>query len=1075
MTSHNSQTAPAIIHKLIETFEQNLESYRSTKNETELRREFLDKFFTALGWDVANEKGYDELGKEVVHEFSVDVAGQQKKADYAFRVGRGEKFDFLVEAKKPSVKIETSQDAAFQIRRYGWSAKLPINILTDFEHFAVYDCRAKPNYSDKASMGRILLIHYKEYVERWDEIVEIFSPEAVRKGSFAKYAEGTKRKKGTADVDDAFLQEIERWRELLAKNIALRNETIDIAGLNYAVQMTIDRIVFLRICEERGIEPGNQLLEIATPTALKGTSPRFDKSNSGSDSKAGVEFGGGREGVYKELCELFKRADTKYNSGLFHFRAEKEQSSRPDDLTLSLDIDDKALKDIISNLYYPKSPYAFLYIPADILGQVYERFLGKVIRLTAGHNAKVEEKPEVRKAGGVYYTPTYIVDYIVKNTVGQIVNLSTPAQVAKLKIVDPACGSGTFLLGAYQFLLDWHLNWYVNDDAEKWEKNKTIWKMESGYRLATSKKKEILLNNIHGVDIDAQAVEVTKLSLLLKVLENASGQLGLGMERVLPDLGNNIKCGNSLIGFDYFEGQLLPDEEERARVNPFDWKNAFPQVFTGDGHLGDDRHLRRGGFDVVIGNPPYIRIQAMQEWASSQVEFFKQKYKAASKGNYDIYVVFIEKALELLSAKGELGFILPHKFFNAQYGEPVRGLISQGKHISKIVHFGDQQVFHGATTYTCLLFLNNKQQPEFEFTKVADLDGWRNQTSEVSETSEVSGAINATNINSAEWNFTVGKGAALFEKLSQMPVKLGNVAEKIFQGLVTSSDSVYFLEPMETEISSKEFVKVKSKATDKAYELESRVVRPLIKGSRDISRYSASPSKRVLFPYDPEESARTGRTVLIPKDTFKNSYPKTWNYLNENFETLRDREKGKMRHDAWYGYVYPKSVSLFGRPKLLTPSIAAQASFVFDANGEYYFVGSGGGGGGGYGIIMKEGMEIRYEYLLGLLNSKLLDYFLKKISSPFQGGYFAFSKQYIEQLPICTIDFSNPAEKAQHDKMVSLVEQMLASHKSLAQAQSPQEKERLERQIEVTDKAIDSLVYELYGLSEEEIKIVEGK
>lgn len=414
-------TAPAIIHKLVETFEQNLDSYRSSKNETELRREFLDKFFTALGWDVANEKGYDEAGKEVIHEFSVDVAGQQKKADYAFRVGRGDKFDFLVEAKKPSVKIETSQDAAFQIRRYGWSAKLPINILTDFEHFAVYDCRTKPNYSDKASMGRIMLIHYKEYVERWNEIVEIFSPEAVRKGSFARYTEGMKGKKGTADVDDAFLQEIERWRELLAKNIALRNPNIDVPGLNYAVQMTIDRIIFLRICEERGIEPENQLLEIATAPVSPNSDGRGKVEwNRDGENGGMLEGQGGR--IYDELCLLFQHADTKYNSGLFHFRHEKDAVSRPDDLTQGLDIDDKVLKDIISNLYYPKSPYAFLYIPSDILGQVYERFLGKVIRLTAGHSAKVEEKPEVRKAGGVYYTPTYIVEYIVKNTVGKLVD-----------------------------------------------------------------------------------------------------------------------------------------------------------------------------------------------------------------------------------------------------------------------------------------------------------------------------------------------------------------------------------------------------------------------------------------------------------------------------------------------------------------------------------------------------------------------------------------------------------------------------------------------------------------------------
>ncbi len=1004
-----TQAAPAMIHRLVETFEKNLDQYRFGKNETELRREFLDPFFTALGWDVANEKGYDEAHKEVNHEFSVEVEGQGKKADYAFRTGT-DKFDFLVEAKKPSVRIETSQDAAFQLRRYGWSAKLPINILTDFEHFAVYDCRTKPNIKDKASFGRIMLIHYKEYAERWNEIVEIFSPEAVRKGSFAKYAEGMKGKKGTADVDDAFLQEIERWRDLLAKNIASRNDDIDIAGLNYSVQMTIDRIVFLRICEERGIEPENQLQEIAA-----------------------------MDDTYAELCALFQRADTKYNSGLFHFKKEKEISSRPDDLTLTLNIDDKILKDIISNLYYPKSPYAFLYIPSDILGQVYERFLGKVIRLTAGHNAKVEEKPEVRKAGGVYYTPTYIVEYIVKNTVGKLVENKSPKEVSALKIVDPACGSGTFLLGAYQFLLDWHLNWYTTNDPE----NKALVKVDNGYRLTTAKKKEILLNNIHGVDIDAQAVEVTKLSLLLKVLENASGQMTLGMERVLPDLGSNIKCGNSLIGFDYFEGQLLPDAEEQAQVNPFDWKREFKEVFA------------KGGFDVVIGNPPYIRIQAMQEWAYSQVEFFKQKYKAASKGNYDIYVVFIEKALGLLNAKGELGFILPHKFFNAQYGEPVRELISQGKHISKIVHFGDQQIFSGATTYTCLLFLNKQNQNEFEVTKVSDLENWR-----ISQTSDVSGEIDAANVTAAEWNFMVGKGAGLFEKLSKIPVRLGNVADRMAQGIRTSANEIYVVDYV-SETSG--IVTAFSKQLDQNTKLEKNVLSSFLQG-REIKRYQILPSgKMVIIPY----TLKNGKVTLISLEQMKADTPNTLEYLSQNKTFLENRENGKMRGGQWYAYVYPKNIEIMKQEKILVPDIADRSQFAFDENGDYAFT-------SGYGITIKKEIRLSSKYVLGLLNSRLLEFYLKRISTPMRGGFFRFFTQFLEILPIRPIDFSNPAEKAQHDKMVSLVEQMLAAHKALSTAQSPAEKERLERQIEVTDKAIDSLVYELYGLTDEEIKIVEG-
>jgi len=940
MTSQT--TAPAIIHKLVETFEQNLDSYRSTnKNETELRREFLDKFFTALGWDVANEKGYDELGKEVIHEFSVDVAGQQKKADYAFRVGRGEKFDFLVEAKKPSVKVETSQEAAFQIRRYGWSAKLPINILSDFEHFAVYDCRTKPSYNDKASMGRIMLIHYKDYVSRWNEIVEIFSPEAVRKGSFAKYAEGMKGKKGTADVDDAFLQEIERWRELLAKNIALRNDDIDIAGLNYSVQMTIDRIVFLRICEERGIEPENQLLEITNT----------DK-------------------VYEELCELFKRADTKYNSGLFHFKNEKEVISRPDDLTLSLSIDDKVLKDIISNLYYPKSPYAFLYIPSDILGQVYERFLGKVIRLTTGHQAKVEEKPEVRKAGGVYYTPTYIVEYIVKNTVGKLVEKKSPKDVASLKIVDPACGSGTFLLGAYQFLLDWHLNWYSENEPEKAEKNKAIVKIGDGYRLTTAKKKEILLNNIHGVDIDAQAVEVTKLSLLLKVLENASGQLGLGLERVLPDLGNNIKCGNSLIGFEYFEGQLFPSEEEQANINPFDWRIEFKDVFA------------KGGFDVVIGNPPYSAKQSLETKQLSAV-FPSVEYKC------DPYAFFIEQGLRKLKNGGLLGFIIPVTWMTNFYYMKLRKLIIDSNSLSKVILL-DGLVFEDANVDTCMMFLNKNSVSSEKFEWLKTTPDQLEQPFSYREYSKVRAEERydiVPNSNDS-WN-------ELRSKIDKVSIKLGTIA-KISLGMKLRSNDEFVI-----------------------FEKDKKHLDGIYFGA-DISRYGFCEPKR-FFDFS---------NAVIVGGTKKPEIHRT----------------------------KPKILIQAIRNLSLKRRIVAALEIEGDC-----FVGTVNG-------VTLLDQNWNMKYILGLVNSTLANsYFSKRFTT------ISLTSAFLGEIPIRVINFSDPIEKAQHDKMVSLVEKILASHKNLSVAQTPQEKERLERQIQVTDKAIDSLVYDLYGLNEEEIKIVEGQ
>jgi type I restriction-modification system DNA methylase subunit len=347
------------------------------------------------------------------------------------------------------------------------------------------------------------------------------------------------------------------------------------------------------------------------------------------------------------LLNHFKLAESKYDSGIFDFDTDR--------LTPALSIDDRVLKTIIQSLYYPKSPYEFSVLGVEILGNVYEQFLGKVIRLTAGHQAKVETKPEVKKAGGVYYTPQYIVDYIVKSTVGKLVegNGKTPEEIAEIKILDPACGSGSFLIGAYTYLLRYHLDWYVNNEPKK-HKEAVFQVRENEWYLTTAEKKRILLNNIFGVDIDPQAVEVTKLSLLLKVLEHESResidqQVKLGLEGVLPNLGGNVKCGNSLIGADFYgtgQQETLFDEEEMRRVNVFDWNDDV----KGFGEI-----MKRGGFDCVIGNPPYVRIQTLQDTQPEAVQYFKNRYKSGGKGNFDIYALFVEQGYSLLNKSGLLG------------------------------------------------------------------------------------------------------------------------------------------------------------------------------------------------------------------------------------------------------------------------------------------------------------------------------------------------------------------------------------------------------------------------------------
>ncbi len=990
--------APEIIYQLVAKFEENREAYRSGRyNEARLRQEFLDKFFIALGWDVYNEKGVAPEYCDVIVEDSLDIEGTSKAPDYAFKIGRERKF--YVEAKKPKVDIQYDIHPAYQLRRYAWNAHLPLSILTDFEEFAVYNCKSKPSPSDSAATARDRFYRYTDYIEKWDEIAAVFSRDAVWKGSFDRFAETSKGKKGTTEVDDEFLKEMSEWRMSLARNIALRNPQVtDEAQLNYAVQMTIDRILFLRICEDRGIEPEEQLKTIASKPA-----------------------------IYPRLLELFRRADVKYNSGMFHFNHEKGSDLSADTFTPTLKIDDKVLKEIIASIYYP-CPYIFKEIPVEILGQVYEQFLGKVIRLTPSHQAKVEEKPEVRKAGGVYYTPKYIVDYIVQNTVGELLKDKTPDQAAELKIVDPACGSGSFLLGAYQHLLDWHLKWYTQNDPEKWTKGKTpaLVQVTGGYRLTTRKKKEILLNNIHGVDIDAQAVEVTKLSLLLKVLEEESGQLSLGFERALPDLGRNIQCGNSLIGWDYFEGRLAVDEQERRRVNPFDWRSAFPQVFA---------RGASGGFDAVIGNPPYVR----QETLGNDKKYFQSHYQVYA-GTADLYSYFIERGVSLLAPNGLFCYIVANKWMRANYGESLRKWL-KNKAIVELTDFGDLPVFENATTYPCILRVANRQ-PENKprVTVVKSLD-FLNLCDYVNENGMI---LDQSKFKDSGWSLENPQVQQILEKLEKNTIPLNRyVNGKIYYGIKTGLNEAFVID----ENTRNRIVGEDARSLD--------LIKPFLIG-RDIKRYQPPESKRYL--------------ILIPKGWTKEksqNAANAWRWLQKNYPAVASHlepfaaaaSKRFDKGDYWWELRACDYYKEFEKPKIIVPAIVQKASYFYDQNGYY--------SNDKTTIIGVDDL-----YLLGVLNSKVPDFVMHSISSTKQGGYFEYKPMYLMKLPIFSVDIANPADVKRHDLMVSLVQRMLDLHKRVPA--TPQEAERIKREIESTDRQIDQLVYELYDLTDEEIAIVEG-
>jgi type I restriction-modification system DNA methylase subunit len=486
-----------------------------------------------------------------------------------------------------------------------------------------------------------------------------------------------------------------------------------------------------------------------------------------------------------------------------------------------------------------------------------------------------------------------------------------------------------------------------------------------------------------------------------------------------------------------------------AKIKPFFlWRLHFLEVFQ-----------ENDGFDVVIGNPPYIRVQTLRDSAPKQVEYLKTHYSSASKGNFDIYVVFVERGLRLLQAQGDLSYILPHKFFNAQYGQPLRSLIASGKHLRHVVHFGDQQVFPGATNYVCLLFLAKAGIEECRWVRPDDLARW------VETFQAVESILPATRFTEAEWNFAVGNRGDLLQKLEHMPVKLGDVAH-LFVGLQTDADDVFIVEVV---TQSRSELIGRSLHTGREHRFEAEHLKPFLKGSLNIRRYVLTDTtKRLIFPYETLE----GRSVLIRANDYAKRFPLTWAYLKQCRDRLGSRGTG-MLGDAWHGYVYKKNHTRFEYPKLLVPSIASGACFAADLEGDYYFVGSGGGGGGGYGITVNADTRFSPLYLLALLNSSPADWFLHQISTPFRGGYIALNRQFIAGLPIPEVNFSNRSEKARHDELVKLVKKMLAAKKDWAGAEDDYEKRRLRQLCDDLDREIDRLVYQLYELTEDEIAIVE--
>ena len=931
---------------LVERFGEHVEEYkRSHYNEQQTRVDYINPFFKALGWDIDNEQGYAEAYREVIHEDKVKVGGSTKAPDYGFTLYGQRKF--FVDAKRPSINIKTDIHPAYQVRRYGWSAKVPISIVTDFEEFSIYDCTKKPKPTDKASVARIKYLTYDHYLEEFDFLWDVFAKENLPKGRFDKYVKSDTRRKGTATVDDEFLKSIEEWRTYLATTIALRNKSLNEDEINYAVQKIIDRIIFLRICEDRGVEHYGDL----------------KKATAKGD-------------IYQNLFALYRKADDKYNSGLFDFEEDK--------ITPTLTVDNKVMKNIIKELYYPDCEYEFSVMPPDILGSVYERFLGKTIRLTAAHHAKIEDKPEVRKAGGVYYTPKYVVDYIVENTVGKLLEGKTPKQVEKIKICDPACGSGSFLIGAYQFLLNWHLKYYTKNPPKK----KKDSPLTPDGNLTTAGKKRILINNIFGVDIDAQAVEVTKLNLLLKALEgetqaSISQQFTLFHERVLPNLSSNIKCGNSLIGTDFYDSQLDLFPEQMKKINAFDWEEGFPEVFQQGGLPAEAS--AKAGFDVVIGNPPYIQL-SMFEWFDDDQKVYMLDRYCSSMGRLNTFGFFVEKGLNLLNKSGNLGFIIPNTILTQEYYQTVRKLILDDSSIQEIVSF-DNMVFADAVVETTTLLLTKRKIGST--IKITDCH---------SDIDYSHKTIDKKVFQKAYQNqFLVKVNQVSLEvrnSFDSSPLKIGDIAE-VNQAIALKQDRTAFI-----------FKTSKGKN-----------YKPLLDG-RDINRY-----------------------IL--------KWP--GNYLKYDINAIHSCK----REDIF-----------LSKEKIFFRRVSANLIATLDTQ-QHYALNTL------VVVNLKDNAEFNIRYLLALLNSRAVDWYYNTFFKSTKKVFSEIQARSVRQISIPAIDFSNSKQKNTHDQIVKHVDNLLKLNKQLQNTKLEIQRQQIQRSIAHAEKKIDELVYALYGLSKEEIEVIE--
>lgn len=993
-----------LLKNKVEQYKAGYDQYKQQSyNETQVRVDFVNFLFQLLGWDVLNEVGLPQHLREVTHEANVTVeeAGKNrnKRPDYAFRIGT--ETLFFLETKKPAVDITTDILPSFQLRRYGWSGNLKISVLTNFTDLYIYDCSVRPIEGDDIGVALIAHYHYTEYVDKFDEIYRMLSKESAISGEFDKLFDALAGPFRREPFDEYFLKQIKEWRLVLGNSIMASNSSINMNTLNIAVQRILDRIIFLRICEDRSLEDYETLKCVSS---------------------------------FEELKSVFEAADKKYDSGLFELLEED-----------SISVEDNVLIDIFMDLYYPNNSYEFSVVDPYIIGQIYELFLDETLEYDEEAGVFCVEKPEAVDSQGAVNTPKNVTDIIVEKTLDPLFTGKKIEDVKNYRIADICCGSGNFLLSSFEYIVNFYINYYLENDKEGAIKRGDIYILPGStqFYLSYKMRRGILVKNIYGVDIDPLAVEVSKFSLLLKVLEGVSieevtAYTKATKNHILPNLDSNIKNGNSLVGnnFAIFNKAVYKYVELLYKIKMFDWDTEFD-----------------GKFDAIVGNPPYIRVQNMVKYSPEEYAFYRSSdsgFEVKDADLLDKYQLFLEKGLHLLKDNGYLGYIVPHKFMVTKSGEDLRKLLSKNNYVCSIVHFGTNQVFKNRSTYTAILLLSKAGEEKFDIAFIEDLGKY------LSDRRTSSNVYPADYISEKPWTFLNDRLMKRLKLLENKTEPLKNLAD-IFVGLQTSADKIYIVKENQADEKYLYFTDVQG--MDR--KIERGILRKSVYNTQMIKYEKIVANTFIIYPY-----RKMGNKVeLIPIDEMKRNYPYAYEYLLSFKETLDKRNMPTRTDDTWYAYGRSQSIKRFLEGyHVIWPVLSLDSNYVFD---DEMIAFTGGGNGPFYGLEMKEKIPESIFYIQAILNHWISEEIVKSKASFFRGGYYSHGKQYVAELPIIRIDFNNQDEKRLHDEIVEKVMLAMELSSKKKSVTNQGEKDALSRAIESIQYQINTIIAGMYGIDEE--------